>query len=265
MCVHIDHRQLQDMAADVDEQNRIAMQTMSDELGELHFGSAGEELRDARRRSFLTKAAIAAPLVAVGAATMPITRFLPSAFAADGAAPLTDLDIAAYAVTVELAAVAAYQAAIKTGKLSPGSVTVGKSFAGHHNQHAGAFAALIGQANGKAPTTANAAVLKAFGPMIASAPDEAAVLNIAYQIEEAAAATYLYSLGALNNKVAAGAVATILPIESQHAVVLGTALKKPTTAYLPSFQNQTAALDPAKYPPGPAASSSSSDTGGTSS
>jgi len=255
--VHIDHRQLQDMAADVDEQNRIAMQTMSDELGELHFGSAGEELRDARRRSFLTKAAVAAPLVAVGAATMPITRFLPSAFAAEGAAPLTDLDIAAYAVTVELAAVAAYQAAVKTGKLSPGSVTVGKSFASHHNQHAGAFSALIGQAN--------AAVLKAFGPMIASAPNEAAVLDIAYQIEEAAAATYLYALGAMQNKAAAGAVATILPIESQHAVVLGTALKKPTTAYLPSFQNQTAALDPAKYPPGPSSSSSSNTSGGMSS
>ena len=261
--MHIDHRQLQDMAADVDEQNRIAMQTMSAELGELHFGTAGEELRDARRRTFLTKTAVAAPLVAVGATMMPLTRFMPAAFAADAAAPMTDLDIAAYAVTLELALVEAYRDAVKTGKLTSGSTTIAKMFEDHHNQHAGQFSDLITAANGTPPTGPNAAVLNQFAPMFASAADETGVLNVAYQIEEAAAATYLYALGAMQNKGTAAVAAMILPIESQHAVVLGTALKKPTTAYLPAFQNQTAALQPSKYPAGSAATATT--VGGTSS
>ena len=44
--------------------------------------------------------------------------------------------------------------------------------------------------------------------------------------------------------------ASILPVESQHAVVLGSVLGKPATDYVPSFETTDAAVDPTKYPIG---------------
>ena len=44
------------------------------------------------------------------------------------------------------------------------------------------------------------------------------------------------------------AAATILPIESQHAVVLGQALGQELEEYVPTFQGQEGALSPTEYP-----------------
>ena len=46
----------------------------------------------------------------------------------------------------------------------------------------------------------------------------------------------------------AGALATILPVESQHATVLATVLGKTASEYLIDFLTTDAALDPADYP-----------------
>ena len=43
-------------------------------------------------------------------------------------------------------------------------------------------------------------------------------------------------------------LATILPVESQHATVLATALGKPASEYLIDFLTTDAAVDPADYP-----------------
>ena len=124
-------------------------------------------------------------------------------------------------------------------------VSVGSLFAGHHQEHAEAFGGLAGSAATRQP---NAAILDAFGPMIAGAADQAAVLEIAYGLEEAAAATYLFALGALQSPQAAAATATVLPIESQHAVVLAFALGKDIPSFMPSFETVDQALDPADFP-----------------
>lgn len=245
--MHTDHRQQHDAAADADR------------LG-----------RDASRRRFITKAAVAAPLVAVGTAALPVTRFLPEAMAAERPGMprvLSDADLTSFALTLELALVELYGSAAKTGKLGTTNASVAKAFAGHHTDHADTLTTLVTNLATTAPAqTANAAVLKAFGPVVSGAADENALLDALRQLEEAAAATYTHALGIITNKAAAGTISTILPVEAQHAVVLGTAAKKPTTDYMPPFETEKAALDPATYPAGPAttsttSASSSTDTG----
>ena len=73
---------------------------------------------------------------------------------------------------------------------------------------------------------------------------------LANGLENAAAATYLFALGALTSKAALQLTASILPVESQHAVVLGTVLGKAPTdkTYLPSFQTQDGAVTPDEFP-----------------
>jgi hypothetical protein len=119
-------------------------------------------------------------------------------------------------------------------------------FGGHHQDHADTLNGIIGEE--EAVTEPNAALVAEFGPMIRAAADEAAILEIAYSLEEAAASTYLDAIGMLEDVRNAGALATILPVESQHATVIATALGKPVSEYLIDFLTTDAAVDPADYP-----------------
>ena len=85
---------------------------------------------------------------------------------------------------------------------------------------------------------------------MAAAADEKAILKIAYDLENAAAATYLFALGALTSKAALQLTASILPVEAQHAVVLGSVLGLKLADIIPSFQTTTGAVNPTDYPVG---------------
>ncbi|MGH9185822.1 MAG: ferritin-like domain-containing protein [Acidimicrobiales bacterium] len=240
--MQISTKELRQLAEDVDDLQRDAMRTLRDELEEVHFGETATVLRS-NRRHFLTRAGAGGVTLAVGSAIVPITRFLAPAAAQE----LDDATIAAFAESVELAAVEAYMAAAGSGKLDAAVVQVGTMFAGHHQEHAAAFGGLAGATATGEP---NQPILDAFGPMIAAAPDQAGLLEIAFGLEQAAAATYLFALGALQSPQAAAATATVLPVESQHAVVLGFALGKDVADFMPAFETADAALNPADYPIG---------------
>ena len=239
--MQIDKRQLAGLSEEVDQLHHESMKTLKDEFGEIHFGELAKNNRDARR-DFMKKAGIGGAALTVGSMVSPISAFLPQAWAAD--AP-SDADLAKFAASLELAAVAAYGVAVKTGKLSDAAKNVGTLFASHHQDHADALNSILGSA---AVTKPNTTVVNAFGPKIQAAADEAAILEIARTVEEGAASTYLFALGYLQDKKNAGALATILPVESQHATVLATVLKKPASDYLIDFLTLDNALDPAKYP-----------------
>ena len=77
------------------------------------------------------------------------------------------------------------------------------------------------------------------------------MLGVAFDLENAAAATYGLALGALVGTNAAALVASIQPIEARHAVVLGDVLGKPLNVQVPEFQpsdTKGGAIDPASYP-----------------
>lgn len=239
--MEISERQLRLLAHDVDEQHRDGMATMKSDIAELHAETRAFRAED--RRSFLRKAGIGAGALTIGTSVLTFRSLIPAA--AQEEEELTDGDIAAFAESVELAAVEAYKAAAGSGKLQPAVVEIGTMFAGHHQEHAGAFA---GASGGAATGKPNPKLLATVGDQLKGAADQAAILKIAYDLEEAAAATYLFGLGALKSEAALQLAASILPVESQHAVVLGTALGKPASDYLPSFQTSDKAVDPAQFP-----------------
>ncbi|HVM07477.1 MAG TPA: ferritin-like domain-containing protein [Acidimicrobiales bacterium] len=237
--MEISARELRSLATDVDAEHRDGMVSMASDLRELHAET--RMLRTAAtRRDLFKKAGVGAGVLTIGSVVMPFSRLLPVA-----AQELTDGDIAAFAESVELAAVEAYKAAADSGKLSAPVVEAGTMFARHHQEHAEAFG---GAAGDKASGKPNPTLLQAVGGQLKGAANEKAILQIAYDLENAAASTYLFGLGALKSEAALKLAASILPVESQHAVVIGQVLGKPATDFVPAFENQDKALDPAKFP-----------------
>ena len=241
--MHITARELRSLVERVDDQHRDGMRTARAELEEVHFGDTAKRLGSTRRQ-LRGRAAAGGAMLSFGSALVPVSRLLPAAAAQE----VTDVDLARFAASVELAAVDAYQNAIDSGLVTDQAVaSAATTFQSHHAEHAAAFNGLA-TANGADEAGSNQAVLAAFGPQLEAAADQTALLEIAYSLEEGAASTYLFALGVLTVPEAYSAVATILPIESQHATVLGTVLGKGADEYLPSFVNTDQALDPAEFP-----------------
>jgi rubrerythrin len=241
-CVQIDKRRLSELSDEVDQLHHESMRTLREEYAEIHFGEVVPGHR-ATRRGFLTKAATGGALLTVGSLVAPLGSLVPAAFAQSAS---SDAELAAFAAGLELAAVEVYRAANASGKLRNSATDVATMFGGHHQQHADALNAILGEE--EAVTEANKALVAQFAPAIRDAADEAAVLEIAYSVEEAAASTYLMAIGELEDASNAAALATILPVESQHATVLGAMLDKDPSDYLIEFLTTDAAVDPADYP-----------------
>src|SRR3954447_1609776 len=131
------------MASTVDDMHHEAMETFAEETAELHLEAAGST-----RRRFVTGAAIGGAAMAIGSAFVPVASLLAPAGAS---VAITDVDIAVFAESVELAAVAAYGMAAPV--LSAATKAVAVLSQPHHQEHANAFASLSG---GKATGKANA-------------------------------------------------------------------------------------------------------------
>ncbi|MBA2497170.1 MAG: ferritin-like domain-containing protein [Acidimicrobiia bacterium] len=241
-------RELRHLMERVDDQHRDVMRTFRAEAEEIHFGDTAKVLGSNRRR-FLTRAAASGAALTIGTSTLAFTRILPA-----GAQELDDTAIAAFAASVELAAVEAYSAAAGSELITTAEILDAATlFSSHHQEHADGFNALAGGAEVEDP---NPGLLEEVAGQLEQATDERGVLEIAFDLEQAAASTYLFALGALTTSAAYNAAASILPIEAQHAVVLATLLGKPAAEYLPSFESldetegTAAALDPDTFPVG---------------
>lgn len=197
---------------------------------------AGERRRS--RRDLFIKAAAGAGLL-TAAAGGPIFGLMSTTAAQ--APRQSDVEVVKFAQSIELAAVAAYRAALQTGLLdSPGTAAL-TLFAGHHQEHADSFDQMLGEQKATDP---NAQILSVYRAPIQSATDQTGILEVALKIEEAMASTYLFGLGQIGID-GAKLLASILPVESQHATALGTLLRKPAADYLPSVLKTDAALHPA--------------------
>ena len=226
------HRSLRE----IDDQHQEGMATMPDDIRTLH-----SELVASGPPRWLDRPRVGA--IALGALMVPLAA-LWSASTVSAAAG--DAAIAAFAESVELAAVQAYLAAAKSGKVTTkGLLDAATMFAGHHQEHAAAFASAAGTAATNKP---NPKLLQAIGDQIAGAANEQAIITIAFDLENAAAATYMFALGVLTSTAALQLTASILPVEAQHAVVLGQVLGKAGKDLVPPFQTADAAVDPTKFP-----------------
>ena len=239
--MQIDRRRLTELSEEVDDLHHQSMATVREGLAEVHFGEVADRLRPSRRR-VLAGAAAGSAALAAGSGFLPVGGLLTPA----GSAEADDLALARFAAGLELAAVAAYNVASGTGRLSGPTAAIASMFAGHHQDHADALNAIVGEE--EAVGKPNAAVLKRFAPRITRASDEKQILGIGLAIEEAATSTYYFALGVIEDPQHAGALATILPVESQHATVLGTLLGREPDSYLIDFVTADHALDPDDFP-----------------
>ncbi len=282
--MEISPSELRRLAREVDEQHRDELPTLPDRMGELYGGDTARVI--ASRRRLLRTAALGGAAVTIGAVTVPLTGLIGTAWAQEGSTTTTEggsttttaaggdtssttgpepalvsapstlapgsslrsaevVQLAVFAESVELAAVAAYQLALDSGLLSDQVAEVAALFQGHHRQHAQLMHGYVGP---QAVTLPNQTLLLAVTPQLEAATSEPEVLEVAYGIEEGAAATYLFALGIPLDPLVAAKVAAILPVESQHAVVLGQVIGKPESDFIPPLQTLDGAFDPAQYP-----------------
>jgi hypothetical protein len=237
------------LVKDIDEQHREAMRTIEDDLGELHFGARTAEVEASRRR-FVRNLGVGG-VVAVGAAAVPTIALASTAAAqtsSSGTAvlPTSDVVILDFAVGLELAAESAYGLAINTKLFDAEQEDLARTFGRQHHEHAIALATLVGR-DADNIGFPNPKIVDSLSPQLTNGGSADAVLQVLFDIEQGAAATYLQAVGNLTSSDASGPAGSILPIESQHAVAIGSMLELPIDQWMPPFQTTAAAFDPARY------------------
>ena len=183
-----------------------------------------------------------------GAALGGLALALPirGAWAQDTAEPAPD-DVAAFLESIELAAVELYAAASATGRLTtPAVVQAANGYAGHHREHAASIARVAGA---KATGRANPNLVPVIRGQLGNARDEKTVARILFDLENGLAGAYVAALEAFKDPKAAVAAAAVLPVESQHAVVLGTFVGLDLEAFvLPDYETRDRGLSSEQFP-----------------
>lgn len=194
------------------------------------------------RRSFL-RHSLAGGAVAVGSVLVPTHLFLPAA----GAQGSTGEDLAAFAESIELVGVAAYEAGVEL--LSEDLAPVLQTFRGHHEEHAAAYAALAGSASTGEP---NPALLEALTPAIEAFSTQNEVLGFARALENQLSVTFGHLLTVVEDSELVATAAAILPVETSHAAELSYELDEGPEGWFPfgPFESTDLALgfDPAVFP-----------------
>jgi len=174
-----------------------------------------------------------------------LARFAP---AAPGQQLAVDA-FAGFAAGVELAVVAAYDSLLD--RVGDEVAPLLETYRAHHREHAELLAELAGDS---APQDPDPAVVGSLAPRIADLSGQADSLVLARELEDRMAATYAHALTRLEDRGAAGEVATVLAAEAAHAATLGDVLEEGLDAGFPDGAFQTTDLtrgfDPAAVPPG---------------
>jgi hypothetical protein len=159
-----------------------------------------------------------------------------------------DAGLQAFAQSVELALIQAYTGVAATGKVTtPAALQATMSIVQHHQEHA----RVLGDASAsRATNTPNRRLASRFRTELRQASDEAATLDVLLRLENEAASTYVFVLGSLEATPALQLAASILPVESQHAVVLANLLQRDRAETFPAFETQDQALRPDEFPAG---------------
>ena len=157
-----------------------------------------------------------------------------------------DAGLQAFAQSVELALVQAYTEAASAGTItSPAAVDATTTIVQHHQEHARA----LGEAAGsRATNVPNRRLVNRFRAGLRAASAEAAALEALLGFENEAASTYMFVLGSLEATPALQLAASILPVESEHAVVLAGLAQRPPDQRFPSFETQDQAFRPDEFP-----------------
>jgi hypothetical protein len=146
-----------------------------------------------------------------------------------------DLPLARTAASLEQLAVDTYNTAAGSGLVTTAAIgDAAMLFRDHHQAHLDALNGAITDAGGETVTTANQAVFDALvKPAIDAASTEADVVQLALDLENAAAQTYVFAAGALSVPALRSTIMTIGGIEARHAAILTVVAqaKSPTEVF----------------------------------
>jgi hypothetical protein len=139
--------------------------------------------------------------------------------------PSMDLALARTAASLEKLAVDVYQTGIDSGLVTTMAIADAATlFQQHHQEHLDALNGAISSAGGEEVTEMNQAVYDALvAPALEGLSDEAGVVQLAFDLESAAAQTYAFAGGALSVPALRSTIMTIGGIEARHAAVLQVA------------------------------------------
>jgi hypothetical protein len=248
--VHPDRRAIQSLADEVERLHDESMRTLRNDSS---HGPTGDDvaaplgLGHDSRRSFLKKVGIGGAVLTVGGSVLPVGGLVPAAFAqsddegsADGAAGREKVVLAQ---ALELAAVTAYGMAADRfeGFGDTASRTLAEQFGDHHQQYADALGTnvLVLSEEQAGEVVADPALLGELDPAISGAGDTKALATVLKDLEERFAATYFGLLDLLTDAADAKAVALMLPVGAQRAVVWSTTLGLDPSEFLLTFQAES--------------------------
>ncbi len=141
-----------------------------------------------------------------------------------------DLQVVALAAALENLAVAAYQGAIKMagagklGKVPPAIATFATTAMKQHQDHAAGWNSVLTKNNVKPVTTPALTITKTEVAKLGQAKNVVDVAKLALTLEDAAAATYQFAVGAVHDPAGIVQAATIQPVEAMHAAILNFVL-----------------------------------------
>jgi hypothetical protein len=175
----------------------------------------------------------AALLAACSSDSGPSTTSSParSSVESSPAAGINDLTLAKTAASLEALAIATYDTAINSGTVTTAAIgDVAKLFKDHHQQHMDALNSVITTAGASAVTTPNAAVKSVLVDPVVADPmlDEARIVELAFDLEDAAAQTYVYATTVLANVGLRSTLMTISGVEARHKAILGFLVQSKT-------------------------------------
>ncbi|HVE64536.1 MAG TPA: ferritin-like domain-containing protein [Mycobacteriales bacterium] len=223
------------MTRDMDDMHRATFPQMQEMLSD--FGSS---LRGkASRRSFLAGSGVVLGGVALAACggsddadTDTDVGSGSSSASADASADAGGGDAAADRAglatnaSLENLAVFAYDSALKAapsgkfGPVPPAVAVFAKTAMGQHAEHAKAFNAALVNAGGKEFTEPDPALAGPVTEMFTALKDLPGLAKLALLLEQTATQTYTKQMGEFKSKEALALVATIAPVEHQHAATL---------------------------------------------
>ena len=143
-----------------------------------------------------------------------------------------DLALARTAASLEKLAVDTYQTGIDSGLVTTMAIAdAAMLFQQHHQEHLDALNGAIEDAGGEPVEEPNEAVFEALiEPAVAAAKAEGDIVQIAFDLESAAAQTYVFAGGTLSVPALRSTIMTIGGIEARHAAILQIAAQGKTPA-----------------------------------
>jgi hypothetical protein len=235
----ISEAELAQMTRDLDDAHHDTLPSMRDSLAE--WSESDDDIRSgitrlvstpsSRRAFLLGGGAVLGGVALVGSGVgsglaAAATRTSAAVPAVSGQKLTGDLAVVALAASLENLAVGTYQAAIDAvtaGKLTgvpDAVVTFAMTAQSQHKDHAAAWNGVLTGAGKKAVTGVDLTVKKGVDKAFAKVTDVPGLAQLALDLENVAAATYVAAIDVVKNPAGIKTAASIQPVELQHAAIL---------------------------------------------